>query len=60
MKILLEYLDRALQLEKMAATEPNGAFKEQLLKQASAYRELAAKRAEEHGLPPPSPPDISN
>jgi len=47
-------------LEKLSATEPNDAFKAELLKQASAYRELAAKRAKEYGLPPPSPPEISN
>jgi hypothetical protein len=60
MKMLLEYLERAVELEKLAATEPNDVFRVELLKQASAYRELAAKRAEEYGLPPPSPPDISN
>ena len=26
--------------------------------QAEAYRKLAAKRAEDYGLPPPSPPEI--
>jgi hypothetical protein len=56
MKMLLEYLDRAVELEKLAATERNETFKAELLKQASAYRDLAAKRAEEYGLPPPSPP----
>jgi hypothetical protein len=58
MKMLLEYLGRAVALEKLSATEPNNAFKAELLKQASAYRELAAKRAEEYGLPQPSPPEI--
>jgi hypothetical protein len=57
MKMLLEYLERAVELEKLASTEPNETFRAELLKQASAYRELAAKRAEEYGLPPPSPPE---
>jgi hypothetical protein len=54
-KLLTEYLDRAVQLEKMAEQEPDSSFKEQLLAQAQAYRKLAAKRAESYGLPPPSP-----
>jgi hypothetical protein len=56
MKMLLEYLERAVELD--AATEPDETFRVELLKQASAYRELAAKRAEEYGLPPPSPPEL--
>jgi hypothetical protein len=59
MKMLVEYLERAVALEKLSATEPNDAFKAELLRQAAAYRELAAKRADEYGLPPPSPPEIS-
>jgi hypothetical protein len=60
MKMLLEYLDRAVELEKLAATEPNGVFRTELLTQAAAYRELATKRAAEYGLPAPTPPDVSN
>ena len=56
MKMLLEYLERAVELEKLAPTEANDIFRAELLKQASAYRELAAKRAEEYGLPPPTLP----
>jgi hypothetical protein len=59
MKMLLEYLERAVELEKLAATERNETFRAELLKQASAYRDQAAKRAERYGLPPPSPPEIS-
>ena len=59
MKMLIEYLDRAVEFEKMAASEDNEAFKAQLLKQAADYRRLAAKRAKEYGLPMPSPPEIS-
>jgi hypothetical protein len=60
MKLLAEYLERAISLERLAANEQDSKFKDQLLNQAAAYRKLAAKRAKEHGLPPPSPPDISN
>ena len=56
-KLLTEYLERAIQLEEMAENEPNSAFKDQLLQQAEAYRKLAAKRAKDYGLPAPSPPE---
>lgn len=58
--MLTEYLDRAIEFENLAATEQNAAFKSELLKQAAEYRELAAKRAEQYGLPMPSPPAISS
>jgi hypothetical protein len=58
MKLLNEYLDRAISLERLAASEQDSKFKTQLLDQAAAYRKLAAKRAEQYGLPPPSPPEI--
>lgn len=54
MKLLTEYLERAIQLEEMAAQEPDSSFKDQLLEQAQAYRKLAAKRAESYGLLAPS------
>jgi hypothetical protein len=57
MKMLTEYLERALEFERLASSEQNGVFKAELLKQAAAYRKLAAKRAEEYGLPPPSKPE---
>ena len=57
MKLLTEYLERAVTLERMAADEPDSTFKTQLLAQAAAYRKLAAKRAEDYGLPPPSVPE---
>jgi hypothetical protein len=60
MKLLTEYLDRAVSLERLAAGEQDSTFKDQLLNQAAAYRKLAAKRADQYGLPPPSPPEISN
>jgi hypothetical protein len=57
MKLLTEYLDRAVGLERLAAGEKDSAFKTQLLDQAAAYRKLAANRAKDYGLPPPSPPE---
>ncbi|WP_038950362.1 hypothetical protein [Bradyrhizobium genomosp. III] len=57
MRLLTEYLDRAVALEGLAAGEPDSAFKSQLLDQAAAYRKLAAKRAKDFGMPPPSPPE---
>jgi hypothetical protein len=60
MKMLTEYLERAVEFEKLAAEEKGEAFKAQLLKQAADYRKLAARRAKELGLPMPSPPENSN
>ena len=57
MKLLTEYLERAVSLERLAASEQDSNFKTQLLNQAAAYRKLAAKRAKQYGLPPPSPPE---
>jgi hypothetical protein len=59
MKMLTEYLERAIEFEKLAASEQDGPFKEQLAKQAASYRKLAIKRAEELGLPMPSPPETN-
>lgn len=57
-RLLLEYLERAVQLEGLAAGEKDPGFRQQLLDQATAYRKIAAKRAEEYGLPLPSRPDL--
>jgi hypothetical protein len=46
MKMLTEYLDRAIEFEKLAASEQDEALKAALFKQADSYRSLAAKRAE--------------
>jgi len=59
-KLLMQYLERALQLEKPAQSEQDTAFKGQLLDQARAYRKLAAKRAKDYGLPAPSQLDPSS
>jgi hypothetical protein len=57
MKLLTEYLDRAVSLERLAADEQDSKFKNDLLRQAAEYRSIAAKRASDYGLPPPSPPE---
>jgi hypothetical protein len=58
MKLLTEYLEHAVNLERLATSEADSKFKTELLNQAAAYRKMAAKRAEQYGLPPPSPPEI--
>ncbi len=60
MKLLTEYIERALQFEGLAERETDPNFKAELLKQAKAYRKLAAQRAEQYGLPPPSAPKNSD
>jgi hypothetical protein len=59
MKLLTEYLERAISLERLAAGEEDSTFKAQLLNQAAAYRKLAAKRASDYWLPSPSPPEAA-
>ena len=62
MKMIAEYLEHAIQFERMAAQESDASLKERLLKQAAEYRRLAEKRAALLGLakPPPSKPPQSN
>ena len=45
MKLIHEYLEKAADFERMAADEKDATFKAGLLEQASAYRNLAIKRA---------------
>jgi hypothetical protein len=52
-KMIAEYLEHALQFEKMAKDETDAALKEQLIKQAEAYRNLAEERARRLDLPAP-------
>jgi hypothetical protein len=59
MKLLTEYLERAVSLKRLAASEQDSNFKSQLLNQAAAYRKLAIRRAAQYGLSP-QPPEISN
>lgn len=54
MKLLTEYLERAIQLEHLASGEPDSTFKKQLVEQAKAYRKLAAKRAKDYAPAPQS------
>ena len=54
MKMVAEYLEHALQFEKLAEDAQDPAFKASLLKQAVAYRKLAGERAET--LKAPEPP----
>ena len=55
MKMIAEYLEHALQFEGMAKDESDPVLKDQLLKQAQAYRKLATERAQRLGLPNPPP-----
>ena len=57
MKMIAEYLEHALQFERMAADETDLALKESLTKQAHAYRKLAEERAARLGLPKPPQTD---
>jgi hypothetical protein len=54
MKMLAEYLDRAIQFEQMAAHEKDPKLKADFEKQAVAYRKLAERRAKKYGLKMPS------
>jgi hypothetical protein len=51
MKMIAEYLDHAIEFERMAAEATDPALKESLAEQALAYRKLAAERAERLHLP---------
>ena len=45
MKMVAEYLEKALHFEQLAAAEKDPELKAALLKQSEAYRKLAAERA---------------
>jgi hypothetical protein len=60
MKLVTEYIEHALQFERLAAEESTPELKAQFEDQARAYRKLAAERAERYGLPAPSPRENSN
>ncbi|MET4476520.1 hypothetical protein [Bradyrhizobium sp. F1.13.3] len=53
---LMHYLERAIAFERLAANESAPDLKANLERQATAYRTLAAMRAEGMGLPSPSEP----
>jgi len=56
MKLIYEHLEQAAHFERMAEHETDAAFKANLLAQAKAYRDLAAKRAKMLHLPLPEAP----
>lgn len=53
--MIAEYLEHALQFERMASEETDATLKEALLGQARAYRKLANERADRLNLPAPPP-----
>jgi hypothetical protein len=57
MKLITEYLEHALQFERLAAEESNPELKAQFESQAAAYRKLVAERTERYGLPSQSQPE---
>ena len=50
MRLLTEYLERAVHFEKLADQETDPNLKTKMLDQAKSYRRLAAKRAKQLGL----------
>jgi hypothetical protein len=55
-RLLMDYIERALNLERLAEEETDPRLKAELEGQAKAYRNLARKRAAQLGLPSPSEP----
>ena len=53
MKLVAEYLVDALKFEQMAEDAKDEALKAAFIKQATDYRKLALKRAEQLGMPLP-------
>ena len=58
MKLVAEYLERAVHFARMAAEESDPKLKASLEQQALAYRKLADKRAAEIKLPPVNLPAV--
>jgi hypothetical protein len=54
MKMVAEYLEKAIHFEQLAASETGPQLKASLLSQAANYRKLAADRALREPLTPPS------
>ena len=50
MKMLAEYLEKAIAFERMAGDEKDAKLKADLEKQAAAYRKLAVQRAKQYEL----------
>ena len=57
MKMLAEYLEKAITFEQLAGQEKDDVLRASLEKQAVAYRKLAAERAKR--LKPQEPPQSS-
>jgi hypothetical protein len=55
MKMVAEYLDKAITFERLAYVEKDAKAKAELFAQAKAYRKLATERAKRLGLNKPSP-----
>ena len=55
MKMVAEYLEKALDFERLAVLENDPELKASLLRQAQAYRKLAAERALREKLTPLPP-----
>jgi hypothetical protein len=55
--MIAEYLEHALQFERLASLEENPNSRPILQKQAAAYRKLATERTKKLGM---EPPKISN
>jgi hypothetical protein len=56
-KLIAEYLEHALQFERLAADENDPTLKTQFQQRALAYRRLADKRAAQLGLTIPPKDD---
>jgi hypothetical protein len=54
MKMVAEYLEKAIHFEQLAARETDPKLKADLLSQAQSYRKLAADRAVRDPLTPTS------
>jgi hypothetical protein len=57
MKLLSQYLERALHFERLASEETEPKLKASLEEQAASYRRMAAKHAKMLGLRAPNAPD---
>jgi hypothetical protein len=55
-KTIADYVERAIQFERMAVAETDPKLKESLRAQAQAYRKLVDKRARALGTAAPSAP----
>jgi hypothetical protein len=55
MQTVIEYLERAQQFERLAAEAEDEDLKQVLMAQAEGYRIIAARRADQIGVPMPRP-----